>query len=370
MRPTRVLHLTPPGFGGIDAYIFGHYRHMDQARFRFDFMTQNPALANAEQYRDFSYKVWTLPAAAVQDRDGFVRNVREILRNGYDVLHLHTSYWTGFLIEEIARDMGVGNVIVHSHSTFIDEVNPQRRQSLLVRHEEIKRAFSPELATDYWACSRKAAGWLFGEQIPREHIRVMKNAIEVERFQFSPQKRKAARQEIGIEERALVLGTAGRLSYQKNHRFLIEVFAEFHRNYRNSKLLIIGDGELRGELEEQILKSGLEEAVLLPGWKHHVENYLTAMDCFLLPSRFEGLGIVMIEAAASGLPCIASEYVPDEVEISPKICRVPLETSAWLDALEEALNLPGERCDGPGIVKAAGYDVREQAKVLEALYEV
>lgn len=369
MKPIRVLHLAPPGFGGIDAYIFGHYRYMDQNRFRFEFLTQNTALEKAEQYRDFTYKVWPMLATAEQDRDGFVRNIREIFRNGHDVLHLHTSYWTGFLLEELAKEAGIPKVILHAHSTAVDENDPEKRLALSRRHEEIKRAFLPDLATDYWACSWKAAGWLFGEQIPGEKIRIMKNAIEVERFRFSQQKRKKLRQEFGIEEDTLVLGTAGRLSYQKNQAFLIGVFADFHRRHPNSKLLLVGDGELRGALKLQIAEKGLEKDVLILGWRTNVEDYLQAMDIFLLPSRFEGLGIAAVEAAASGLPCLVSDQVPKEVAFAENIRHIPLDISAWTAALEEAAQLHMNRQDGAEAVRAAGYDIKRQAKVLEALYE-
>lgn len=368
MNPIRVLHLTPPGFGGIDSYIFSHYRHMDQERFRFDFMTQNPELENAEQYRDFSYRVWTLPATAAQDRNGFIKRVQKILQEGYDILHLHTSYWTGFLIEKIAKDIGIKKIIVHSHSTFIDEIDPQRRQALLERHEEIKCAFPSDLATDYWACSRKAADWLFGPQIPKDQIQVMKNAIEVEKYRFDLRKRMQIRDELNLGN-DLVLGTAGRLSYSKNQSFLIDAFSQFHRRHPQSKLLILGDGELRKDLEDQIRKSGLEDAVLLLGWKTNVEDYLQAMDIFLLPSRFEGFGIAAVEAAASGLPCIVSDQVPDDVEIFPSVCRIPLEIPAWTAALEEVSQLRVDRREGARAVRAAGYDIKRQAKVLEALYE-
>lgn len=369
MNPIRILHLTPPGFGGIDSYIFGHYRHMDQQRFRFDFMTQNLELENAEQYQDFSYRVWTLPVTAAQDRSGFIKRVRKILQEGYDVLHLHTSYWTGFLLEELAKEAGIPKVILHAHSTAVDENDPEKRLALSRRHEEIKRAFSPDLATDYWACSWKAAGWLFDEQIPREKIRIMKNAIEVERFRFSRQKRKKLRQEFGIEEDTLVLGTAGRLSYQKNQAFLIDVFADFHRRHPNSKLLLVGDGELRGTLKLQIAEKGLEKDVLMLGWRTNVEDYLQAMDVFLLPSRFEGLGIAAVEAAASGLPCLVSDQVPREVAFEENIRHIPLDISAWTAALEEAARLHMNRQDGAEAVRAAGYDIKRQAKVLEVLYE-
>ncbi len=363
----RILHLVSPGLGGIEAYIFSHYKYMDQEKFQFDFMTQNGGLRDAEEYKDFPFSVKLLQTTAMKNQKEFTRQVREILAEGYDIVHLHTCYWTGIRIEEIAKEMGVRRVIVHSHSTFIDIPDAEKRDLLLKRHEEIKRIFSPDLATDFWACSWKAADWLFGEQIPRNRIRIMKNAIELERFRFDQQKRERIRAALGLED-ALVLGAAGRLSYQKNHEFLIELFREFYKNHPGAKLMIVGEGELRGPLEVQIRACGLQDAVLLPGWSPDVENYLQAMDYFLMPSRFEGLGIAIVEAAAAGLPCIVSEHVPEDVEEIPDVRRIPLEISAWLDAVEDELKRTRIRQNGWELVRSAGYDIKHQANVLETLY--
>ena len=367
MNPIRILHLTPPGFGGIDSYIFGHYRHMDQQRFRFDFMTQNLELENAEQYQDFSYRVWTLPVTAAQDRSGFIKRVRKILQEGYDVLHLHTSYWTGFLLEELAKEAGIPKVILHAHSTAVDENDPEKRLALSRRHEEIKRAFSPDLATDYWACSRLAADWLFGPQIPRDRISIIKNAIDVEKYRFNMQKRSKIRDQLNLGD-AFVLGTIGRLSYLKNHSFLVDLFSRFHQKYPHTKLLIVGDGELRGDLSRQILDKNLERDVLLLGWKNDVENYLQAMDVFLLPSRSEGLGIAAVEAAASGLPCIVSDQVPEEVALVGNIWHEQLDAAIWISVLEQLAGQRFTRESGCEKVRMAGYDIKHQAKVLEDLY--
>lgn len=367
MDPIRVLHLAPPGFGGIDAYIFSHYKHMDQNEFQFDFLTQNHGLAGAEQYKDFRYHVHPLSVTASTGRSEFIQYVTDVLRGNYDIFHIHTSYWTGFLLEELARKAGVRKIIVHAHSAFIDEQDDAKRAQLLCHHKEIKQAFSTELATDFWACSQFAADWLFGPQIPKEKIRILKNAIELERYRFNAEKRSHIRNKLGIEN-ALVLGTAGRLSYQKNQMFLVELFKKFHQEHPRSKLIILGDGELRDDLNEQIHRSGLEQAVLMLGWKTDIEVYFQAMDIFLLPSRFEGLGIAALEAAASGLPCIVSDQVPSDVAVSETVRRVPLSISDWGRALEEMIQVRIDRQQGAEIVRAVGYDVQQQAKVLESLY--
>lgn len=368
MKQINVLQLVSPDFGGIESYVFSHYQYMNRQKIHFDFLTQNRVLEGAEQYRQFQYHVHLLHQTANQDRDLFVRQMRELLSSGYDVLHLNNCFWTGFLLEELAKEAGIRKVIVHSHASFIDEPDDEKRAQLLRRHEEVKRAFTPDLATDFWACSWKAADWLFGPQISRDQIRIMKNAIEIEKYQFDSRKRERVREELGVGD-AMVLGTTGRLAYSKNQSFLIDVFADFYRSHPNSRLMILGDGELRGELEEQIRKSGLENVVLLLGWKNNAEDYLQAMDVFLLPSRFEGLGIAVIEAAAAGLPCLVSDQVPEDAAVTEHVRHLPLEIPAWTAALEEASQLRLDRRDGAGAVRAAGYDIRRQAKVLEALYE-
>lgn len=368
MRPIRVLQLVSPGFGGIESFLFNHYQYMDTERVRFDFLTQNRALKDAEQYRNFQYEVHLLPTTAAKNRDLFVRQVREIFGNHYDVLHLNNCFWTGFLLEELAREAGIRKVIVHSHSTFIDEPDAKRREELYRRHEEVKKAFSTELATDFWACSQMAADWLFGPQIPGDRIRIIKNAIEVEKYRFDAEKRAQVRKELNLED-ALVLGTVGRLSFSKNHEFLIELLKEIRKSHPKVKLLIIGEGDLRGALETQIQENGLEDAVLLLGWKSNVEDYLQAMDIFLLPSRFEGNPVSLIEATASGLPAIIADTITEEAVLWDLTRQVPLDKTMWRFALEAMEDETVERQRGVDVVRAVGFDIKQQAKVLEALYQ-
>lgn len=364
----KILQLVSPAIGGVEDYVFSHYKFMDQEKYRFDFLTQNRGLREAEQFKNFRFDVKLLPAAAAQDKELFVCRVREIFAGGYDVLHLNTCYWTGFLLEELAREAGIRKVIVHAHSASIEGNDAKRREELLRRHEEIKRAFSPDLATDFWACSKKAADWLFGPQIPRDKIRIMNNAIEIERFRFDRQKRQEMRERLGLQD-AFVLGTVGRMSYQKNQAFLIDTFAKVYERHNNVRLLIVGDGELRQELEQQIERLGLKDHVLLPGWQSRVEDYLQAMDLFLLPSRFEGFPISLIEAIAAGLPCLVSSQVTDEVDSLMNTCRLPLHTEAWDQWIENHLDSETHRENGADFLRGAGFDVRLQAKELERLYE-
>ena len=352
----------------MDAYVFNHYQYMDWSRFRFDFMTTSVGFRDAPQYRKYPHTVNILPVAGAENRVSLIQTVQKILQKKYDALHLHTSFWTGTLIEEIAKDMGVPKVIVHAHSSYAEEKNDEKRQRILERHEAVKQSFKVDLATDYWACSQKAADWLFGRQIPRERIAIMQNAIEVDKYRFDPQLRASVREKLGLGD-AVVLGTVGRITYSKNHSFLVDMFAEFYKAHHNAKLLIIGDGELREELQAQICEKHLEGAVLLSGWTTDVKCYLQAMDCFLLPSRFEGFPISVLEAVTAGLPCVVSENITDEIIFSERIRQIPLSIPTWIITTEAMLKSQFDRSGGADIVHAAGYDVRLQAKVLERMYE-
>lgn len=330
-------------------------------------MTRSFDLREAEEFRGVPFDIRLLPTTAAGNAQLFAERIREILTEGYDVLHLHNSYWTGFLIEEIAKEAGIPKVIVHSHSTSIEENDPVKRELLLKRHEEVKRAFTPDLATDFWACSWKAADWLFGPQIPRDKIRIMKNGIELKRFRYSPETRRRIRAELGLGD-AFVLGTVGRLGFAKNQGFLIDLLRELRKTRPDTKLLIIGEGELHRSLEEQSERCGLGGLVLLPGWKLDVENYLQAMDCFLLPSRFEGNPISLIEAVASGLPAVIADTITEEAVIADSIHRIPLDIPGWISLLEAMASSSVDRPAGAEAVQAAGYDVKYQAKLLERLY--
>ena len=367
--PIKVLHLLTPGFGGIDAYVFSHYKYMDQAKFQFDFLTRNRMLECAEQYQGCHYKVHLLPTTADLDREQFVQCVKEAISNPYDVFHIHTSFWTGFLLEELAKEAGIKKVIVHAHSTFIDESDPQKRDQLMRQHREIKEVFSPELATDFWACSRLAAEWLFGPRISRKEIRIMKNAIELERFRFDQITRNMVRAELGFDQNTIVLGTAGRMAFQKNHAFLIDMFSEFHKKHPESKLIILGGGELQIDIERQIQDNNLEQDVFLLGWRTDIENYLSAMDVFVLPSKFEGFPVSLVEAAASGLPCVISDQISSEAVFMENIWRIPLSVPVWKGVLEEAIQIHIDRQMAIDIVRENGFDVKRQAKELELLYE-
>ena len=197
---------------------------------------------------------------------------------------------------------------------------------------------------------------------------VINNGINTDAFCFNPEIRNAMRIKLGVESK-YVLGFIGRLSEQKNPLFLIDVFYEFQKNYPDSVMLIIGEGDLRSTMEEKIYEYGLSECVILTGAISYCADYYQAMDCFLLPSNFEGLGIVLVEAQCSGLPCIASNNVPKSVNLTGNVSFLEtISAKEWAQKIAEIKNIDYKRSSQQQTIIEKGYDSKKLASHLQEIY--
>lgn len=368
MSKIRILHMTPPEINnGVYKYLFNHMEYIDQSRYQFEFLTRNKEdLMKTKEYQDYHFNIWSFENTQRDNSDALRREMLRILDNGFDAIHLHTSIWRGFLIEKIAMEIGIPQVVVHSHSTGVDFALKEDRDRLLAVHEEYKRQFNMEMATDVCACSRLAGEWLYGEQIPRSRIKILPNAVDVGKYHFNMEKRKHMRNKMGLNDR-IVIGNVGRYSYQKNQEFLIRVFEKARRKNNKLFLMLIGQGELKGHLENLIKKLGVEDSAVCLDWQENVEDFLQAMDAFCLPSHFEGLGISVIEAQAAGLNCYVSDKVPREAGVTDLVRFIPLKEDIWENVLIEAqINTDRKWVDDE--IKKQGYDIASAAEVLMNIY--
>ncbi|MDE7331790.1 MAG: glycosyltransferase [Lachnospiraceae bacterium] len=365
----KILHMTPPIIkNGVYKYIFNHMEYIDRERFQFDFLTRNgKALAATEEYRKYGFGIQTFCNTERNNEEDFRKEITEILCQGYDAIHLHTSFWRGFLIEQIAMDMKIPKVIVHSHSTWVDVKDDKKREEILLLHNAYKEKFDFRYATDVCACSRLAGDWLYGDGILREKIQILPNAINVGKYSFQPEIRDRLRKEMGIEDR-IVIGNVGRYCYQKNQEFLIKAFAKAREHNKKLFLLLIGGGELKNELKNQIGELGLKPDACCMSWQDNVQDYFQIMDVFCLPSRFEGLGITSVEAQAAGLKCLLSDTIPKEAGVTDLAVFLPLDEKFWVEELVWSVPA-GEREDKEEEIGQAGYDIRTAVKKLEKLYE-
>lgn len=290
------------------------------------------------------------------------RLFRALLRERhYDVLHLNAFQGLSLAYLRIAKEKGVPMRIAHSHNTALRR--SMTRSVKLAIHIWAKEQYTRD-ATALWACSKDAAAFLFSaRELSRNGFQFIPNGINVDRFRFDPAAREVVCHELGLDGKC-VIGHVGRLCYQKNQSFLLDVLAEAVKQRPEIVLLLAGDGEGRPMLEEKARCLGVADKVLFAGVSDHIERLYWAMDVFAFPSLFEGFGIAVIEARAAGLPVICSEYVPEEARITG-CTALPLETGAWARWLCE--ERPRSR-EGADMVRAAGFDIGQVAGMVGEAY--
>lgn len=366
MKKIKVLQMpVANASGGITNYVLQNFRFIDKSKFQFDFVTFSEKLDFEEEIKSYGGKVHYLKIRPEVDRERFIGDMNKIFDEGYDVVHLHTSYWKDFLVEEIAIGKKVPKIIVHSHSTMVDIIDDTKRKESIKLHNNQKQLFNKNLATDFIACSREAAEWLFGDNIPKEEIKIFNNAIDIEKFSYNDEIRNRYKKELNLENN-FVLGHVGRFVYQKNHDFLIDVFYEVSKDIEDAKLILVGDGPLKNKIYEKVNKYGIADKVIFLGRREDVNNIMQAMDIFLFPSRFEGLGLVLVEAQCNGLNCIASKNIPYESKVTDRIKYLPFDKEIWVEKILNSKN--NIRIDNSNIIKKKGYSLEEQIKLVEKIY--
>lgn len=283
----------------------------------------------------------------------------------YDVIHLNIFQGMSLYYARLAKLAGVPVCIAHSHNT--DLRKSRTRPVKLWLHRLYSSRYAAD-ATAFWACSEKAAKFMFpAGLLEKRGFTFIPNGIETAKFQFCSAVRESVRQELGVSAQ-FVIGNIGRLCYQKNQSFLLDVLAAAVRLRPESRLLLVGEGEDLDALREKSRALGIADRVIFYGTTVCPERLLWAMDVFAFPSRFEGLGIAAIEAQAAGLPTVCSENVPKEAEATPLVRRVPLAGGAagWAEALLAAAG--AEREQGAEQVRRGGFNLSDVARLVENSY--
>lgn len=284
----------------------------------------------------------------------------------YDVVHFNLFQGLSWYYVHIAKQEGIPIRIVHSHNTALRK-SKTRWLKLLLHH--IGVSLYTNDATNLVACSRAAAKFMFKRKVIKQNIfQYIPNGIELCRFRFSEDKRKTVRAELGLTN-SFVVGNIGRLCYQKNQMFLLSVLEKLCQKRLDAILLLVGNGPDISALKERSIQLRIQSRVLFYGTTQKSEDLYCAMDAFVFPSHFEGLGIVAIEAQCNGLPVLSGEKVPDETSITPYFYRVPLKMGAdvWAKALLE-MGRPCNRLEGVTAIEEAGFSIQTVANTISQLY--
>lgn len=367
MKIKKIIHFSLANTkSGITQYVLNNWKYIDKNRFSFDMVTFGEKLDFQEDLETQGCRIFYVKNRAEDNLKDFQKEILQIFSNGYEAVHLHTSYWKSFELEKLAKKAGIPKIIVHAHNTAVfDDCGREEKEK---QHYMLREELSSDIATDFWACSGLAAEWLYGDKIPQEKIRILNNAIDVQSFKFNRQKRKEVRQRLRWEDK-LVIGHVGRFSYQKNHEFLIEVFKEAIKIEKNIRLLLIGKGPQESNIRSLVEKYELMDKVYFVGACNDVNCWLQAMDILALPSRFEGLPIVAIEAQTSGVKCLVSNTITKETAITDNISFLSLDVPVWKDKILEYKIEMEHREKYANKVIQAGYDIQQYIKNLEIMYD-
>lgn len=355
----KVLIISTVRFrlNGITSVIMNYYRKMDKSNMKIDFVVINEISREyKEELQKNGSEIFYLKRK--NDPIKYIFQLRNILKqNKYDVIHVHGNSALMSIETIIGKYSRIPVRIVHSHNTTC---------SYKVLHKFLKPILD-KTANYRFACGEQAGKWLFGN---REY-ELIKNGIDLNVFTFDKEKRNEFRNKINAGNRK-VIGHVGNFIYQKNHEFLIDSFNELIKRDKNYLLLLISDGILLEQMKEKVNKLGIDENVLFLGKTTEVSSYLQAMDVFLLPSHFEGLPVVLIEAQALGLPCFVSNKVSVEAKLTDLINFLPIDdTSIWVDKImdidiscrEENFNKAHKKID------EKGYNIIKNADRMRSLYE-
>lgn len=366
----RVLQMTPQEVNnGVYKYVFGYLPYLDNKEYDVGFLTRGyEELNRIRQQKKYSFKIHPFLNTQRDNAKGLEQEVRKVLSE-YDIIHLHTSSWRGFMIENVAMEMGLDKVIVHSHSTGIDISDDKERDKQIREHFTFRSEFGEKYATDCCACSMKAADWLFGTSVDYDKVQIMPNAINLSRYTRDENVRWEIRNYLGVHDK-YVIGNVGRYSFQKNQEFLIEVMAMALKENSELYLICVGQGPELEKCAELADVLGISNSVRLMSWSNEISRILQSMDLFCLPSRFEGLGISLVEAQAVGLKCIASDHVPEEANVSGYIEYLPLNKECWKERILYNAEKGYEFFDNTLNIKKAGYDINDAADRLLRLYQM
>ena len=347
--------------GGVESVIMNYYRHLDHSKVQFDFICdEDSTRIPYDEIKKLGGRVFLVPK--YQNLPKYLKALEKLFKeNQYRIVHSNINTLSVFPLYA-AKKSGVPIRISHSHSTS----NPKEWKRNLIKN--ILRPFSKRYATDYFACSELAGRYLFGNKaFDQGKVKIIHNAIDIEKFKFDEVARKKLRKGFGIKDSTIVIGHVGRFVQQKNHTFLVDVFNEYYKKNPDSKLLLVGSGPLEDEIKKKVERLGLKDSVLFLGQRDDINKLYSVMDVFCLPSLYEGLPVVGVEAQAAGLPTIFSNRISKEVIVSSYAKIVSIQdTGFYVENINKATR---------SIKKQRSYatvfeymDINNEASTLEKIY--
>lgn len=362
-KKIRILHvLLTSNFGGIESLLCDIDNDIDKNKFQLDFVATGKAEYQRKILNNGS-NIFFVPSE--KNLIHYKKVMLNIMNQNYDIIHFNKNSLANCLPIIWANKLEKRpKIIIHSHNT-----SPSINNIVLKELHKVNRRLIRNIPDYRIACSKLAAQFMFN----KDKVTILKNGIDTKKFEFSSKNRSEIRKQLNIAPNTVVFGNVGRFSQQKNHKRLIHIFNEIQHINCNTKLLLIGDGKLKKDVEDTVQDLKLSNKVLFLGKKTDVYRYLSAMDAVIIPSIYEGLGISAIEAQCSGLPTFIADSIPKEAFVTNYIQSFGLDSDdkeiaeLILNDFQFLNNV--ERIEQNRVVAEHGYDIKDTTLKLSGIYE-
>lgn len=368
-KPVYVLQIgMTKNIGGLETYLMQQFEHINNNIVRYDFVniTGEYDIVFSDKIKQSGSNIYNICSRHKNPILHYWQWMKLLKKHKgkYKVIVLNANSLEYVFPLFMAKIFGISIRIIHSHNAgFEKKIGLVRK--ILIAFNKFLLKFS---ATYYFACSQKAGEWMFGK---KKKFIIVHNAIDVEKYKYDLQIRQKKRKELEIKDK-FVIGHIGRFVYQKNHEFLIDVFNKIHEMLPEVELLLIGDAVENkiylNEAKQKVKDLGLEKKVKFLGMRKDVSELMQVMDCFVLPSRFEGLPLVGVEAQAAGLPCFFSDTITKEIQITNLVKFISLQesTKLWAEEIIKSKNFVRKNTSEE-IIKN-GYDINFEISKIERFY--
>lgn len=356
--------------GGIQTLLVDLFTHFDPQKVQCDLL-----LLDDGQNYELETKVKELGVSVYKLKGVWLRKPLDYIfykkavatffekHHDYDALHMNSGPKNAYILK-MAKVYGIPVRIAHAHNSDYQTHSALQRTIGNVMKKQVQKN-----ANVYLACSDLAAKWMFGPQSQKAII--LPNGIDLEKYSYDEKVRMEVRHELGIDDHTIVVGNVGRFTTQKNHKRIIEIFSEFLKYKENACLLLAGTGELMQQIESLVKEYNIQNKVLFLGFRKDVFRLIQAMDVFLMPSFYEGFPVTVVEAQASGLPCILSDTISRNVMISDSVTFVSLqkENGDWAKKILQGIEANGvSRKASFQILREKGYDINNMIRSLLEIY--
>ncbi|OCT11039.1 glycosyl transferase family 1 [Paenibacillus pectinilyticus] len=362
--PIRILHVVVNmNRGGAETLLMNLYRNVDRTKIQFDFLTCKAGAYDVE-IRELGGVIHRIPYVTDIGHKRYIQALDQFFADeaNYKIVHAHMDKMSGFILRS-AKKARIPIRIAHSHNTSSEGGLTAKA------YKWFAGTFIASCATHFLACSNKAAQWLFASK--RSKVMLLKNGIESDQFAYSPMVRKQIRRELQLSPDAYVIGHVGRFTHQKNHTYLLELFARMQQEKPDAVLVLVGDGPLREEIEQKAEALQLQHKVKFLGVRSDIAQLLQGFDMFVFPSLHEGLPVTLIEAQGAGLPCVISDEITEEVDMGIHLVdRLPLNNQeVWIQRMKQVMASNGSRHIPALSLSNQGYDIRNTAAWTEGFYQ-